>query len=54
MALARVHVRELFNNIGFWWRTRVPLPRQWAERAKKSDPGKTPKVIQVIFQDGCH
>jgi hypothetical protein len=29
---------------------RGSLVLQWAESAKKSDPGKTPKVIQVIFR----
>ena len=45
MALAGVPVRELFTYVGYWWRMRVPHARQWAESAKKSDPGKTPKVL---------
>ncbi len=45
MALSGVPVRELFNYVGYWWRMRVPHARLWAESAKKSDPGKTPKVL---------
>ena len=48
MALAGVPVRELFDNVGYWRRTRVPCARQWAESAKKYS-GKSPKVIQVLF-----
>ena len=40
MALAGVSVRELFDYVGYWRRKRVPRARQWAESAKKSDPGK--------------
>ncbi len=50
MALAGVPVMELFHNVGYWWRTRVRRACQRAERGKKSDPGKTPKVVQVLFQ----
>ena len=50
MALAGVPVRILFVYVGYWWRTRVPRARQWAESAKKSDPGKTPKVLQYYFE----
>ena len=35
MALAGVPVRELFDNVGYWRRTRVPCARQWAESAKE-------------------
>ncbi len=49
MALAGVPVRELFNNVGYWRRTRAPRSCQRAECTKKSDPRKTPKVIQVLF-----
>jgi len=35
MALAGVPVRELFDNVGYWLRTRVPHACQWAESAKK-------------------
>ncbi len=42
MALAGVHGRELVDYVEFWWRMRVLSARQWAERAKKSDPGQTP------------
>jgi hypothetical protein len=49
MALAGVPVMELFQNVGYWWRTMVLCARQWAERGKKSDLGKTPKVVQVLF-----
>ncbi len=41
---------ELFYNVGYWQRTRVHRARQRAERGKKSNPGKTPKVVQVSFQ----
>ena len=44
MALSGVPDRELFNYVGYWRRTRVPCARQWAESAKKIDPGKTSKV----------
>ena len=50
MALAGVPVRELFVYVEYWRRRRVPRARQWAESAKKSDPGKTPKVLQVLFR----
>jgi hypothetical protein len=40
MALAGVPVRELFNNVEYWWRTRVPCARQWAESAKEVIPEK--------------
>jgi len=50
MALAGVPVRELFLYVGYWQRTRVPHAPQWAESAKKSDSGKTPKVLQVFFR----
>ena len=50
MALAGVPVRELFVYVGYWRRTRVPRARQRAEGAKKSDSGKTPKVLQVLFR----
>ncbi len=50
MALAGVPVRELFVDVGYWRRRRVPCARQWAEGAKKSDSGKTPKVLQVLFR----
>ena len=49
MALAGVPVMELFHNVGYWQRTRVRCACQWAERGKKSNPGKTPKVVQVLF-----
>jgi hypothetical protein len=42
MTLAGVPVMELFHNVGYWRRTRVGYARQWAERGKTSDPGKTP------------
>ena len=44
-ALAGVPVRELFIYVGYWWRTRVPRAHQRAESAKKSDSGKTLKVL---------
>ncbi len=50
MALARVPVMELFHNVGYWQRTRVHRACQQAERGNKSNPGKTPKVVQVLFQ----
>ena len=50
MALAGVPVRELFVCVGYWRRTRVPRARQWTENIKMSDPGQTPKVLQVLFQ----
>ena len=50
MALAGVPVRELFDYVRYRRRTRVPRARQWAESTKKSDPGKTPKVFQVLFR----
>ena len=50
MALAGVPVRELFENVGYWQRTRVPRARQLAESAKKSDPGKALEVVQVLFR----
>jgi hypothetical protein len=50
MALAGVPVRELFNYVGYWQRTRVPHAGQLAESAKKSDPGQTLKLIQVLFR----
>jgi len=49
MALAGVLVRELFVYVGYWRRTRVPRAHHWAESVKKSDSGKTPKVLQVLF-----
>jgi hypothetical protein len=49
MALARVSVMELFYNVRYWQITRVGRARQWAERGKKSNPGKTPEVVQVLF-----
>ncbi len=52
MALAVVSVRKLFDRVGNWWRTRVPCAHQWPESAKKSDPGQTPKVIQVLLYRG--
>jgi hypothetical protein len=51
MALAEVPVGALFNNVGYWWRTWVPCACQWAERTKKSILGKTPKVVQLLFQE---
>ena len=48
MALAGVSVRESFHNAGCLWRTRVPFIN--GLRAKTSDIGKTPKVIQVLFR----
>jgi len=45
MALAGVPVRELFVDVGYWRRMRVPRARQWAENITTSDPGQTPKVI---------
>ena len=52
MALAGVPVpvRELFFNVGYWQRTRVPCARQRAGSTKESDPGKIPKVIQLLFR----
>jgi hypothetical protein len=50
MALDGVPVMELFHNVGYWRRTRVRLARQRTERGKKSDLGKTPKVVQVLFR----
>jgi hypothetical protein len=50
MALAGVLVRNLFIYVGYWRRTRVPRAHQWAEGAKKSDSGKTQKVLQVLFR----
>ena len=50
MALAGVPVRELFDYVGYWRRKRVPRACQWAESAKKRDPGKTLKVLQVLFR----
>jgi hypothetical protein len=50
MALAGVPVMELFHNVGYWQRTRVCCACQQAERGKKSNPGKTPKVVQPLFQ----
>jgi len=50
MALAGVPVRELFFYVGYWRRTRVPRACQWAENVKTSDPGQTPKVLQVLFR----
>jgi hypothetical protein len=47
--LAGVPLRELFDYVGYWRRTRVPRACQRAESAKKSDLGKTPKVLQVLF-----
>ena len=49
MALDRVPVGELFDAVEYWQRTRVPRTRRRAESAKKSDPRKTLKVIQVLF-----
>ncbi len=49
MALVRVPVMELFHNVGYWQRTRVRRACQRAERGKKSNPGKSPKVVQVLF-----
>jgi hypothetical protein len=48
MALAGVPVMELFHDVGYWQRTRIHCACQWAERGKKSDPGKIPKVVQVL------
>jgi len=50
MALAGVPVKELFVYVGYWRRTRVPRARQRAENVKTSDPGQTPKVLQVLFR----
>jgi hypothetical protein len=50
MALEGVPVRELFVYVGYWRRTRVPRARPRAESEKKSDSGKTPKVLQVLFR----
>jgi hypothetical protein len=50
MALTGVPVRELFLYVRYWWRTRVLHAPQWAESVKTSDPGQTPKVLQVFFQ----
>jgi hypothetical protein len=50
MALAGVPVRKLFNYVGYCRRKRVTCARQRAESAKKSDPGKTPKLLQVLFR----
>ena len=49
MALAGVPVRELFDNVGYWWRKRVPRALQQFKSATKSDLGKTPNGIQVLF-----
>jgi len=52
MALAGVPLMELFVYVGYWRRTRVPRARQRAraESVKTSDPGQTPKVLQVLFR----
>jgi hypothetical protein len=50
MALTGVPMRELFIYVGYWRNTRVPCARQWAESEKTSDPGQTPKVLQVLFR----
>ena len=50
MALTGVPMKELFIYVGYWRNTRVPCARQWAESEKTSDPGQTPKVLQVLFR----
>ena len=37
LALVRVPVKELFVDVGYWQRTRVPCARQWAASVKKRD-----------------
>ena len=50
MALAGVPVRELFVYVGYLRKMRVSRACQWAENIKTSDPGQTPKVLQVLFR----
>ena len=50
MALAGVPVRELFDYVGYWRRTRVPCARQWAESAKKGIPGKHQRYFKYYFK----
>jgi hypothetical protein len=50
MALAKVSVGGLFNNVGYWQRTKVPCACQRAERTKKSNPEKSPMVAQPLFR----
>jgi hypothetical protein len=49
LALAGVPVMELFHNVGYWQRMRVHCACQRAEKEKKSNPGKTPEVVQVLI-----
>ena len=48
MALAGVPVRELFNDVGYWRRKRVPQLVTPLRSAKKGNCGKTRKVVQVL------
>ncbi len=49
MALVGVHVKELLDDVGYWWRTSVPHACQWAASVKKHNHASTTTVVQVLF-----
>ena len=50
MALVRVPVKELLDDVGYWRRTRVPRACQRAASVKKRNRASTTTVVQVLFQ----
>jgi hypothetical protein len=48
VALGGVPVKELFNDVGYWRRKRVPQLVTPLRSAKKGNCGKTRKVVQVL------
>jgi len=47
--LGRSSCEGIVHYVGYWPRRRVLPARQQAESVKTSDPGQTPKVLQVLF-----
>ncbi len=50
MALVRVPVKGLLDDVGYWRRMRVPRACQRAESVKKHNRASTTTVVQVLFQ----
>ncbi len=50
IALAGVPVKELLDDVGYWWRTRVPRACQRAGSVKKRNRATTSTVVQVLFR----
>ncbi len=50
MALGRVPVKGLLDDVGYWRRTRVPRACQRAASIKKRNRASTTTVVQVLFR----